>query len=157
MVYDDGSGRPRTYDLACGPGTARGADPAGEQDGCRHLQEIGGPVGAVPAGQMCSMIYGGPQTADVRGTWAGRPVAESYRRTNGCEVSRWSRMVPALPNPASPPAPHRRPDVRPHAGRDDRHDVTRPDVLPDLRPGPPARPHHRPHGLETRSPRPPTP
>lgn len=104
VVYDDGSGRPRTYDLACGPQAARGADRAGEQDGCRHLQEIGGPVGAVPAGQMCSMIYGGPQTADVRGTWAGRPVAESYRRTNGCEVSRWSRMVPALPNPVSPPA-----------------------------------------------------
>ena len=105
VVYDDGSGRPRAYDLACGPGTARGTDPAGERDGCRHLQEIGGPVGAVPAGQMCSMIYGGPQTAVVRGTWAGRPVAESYRRTNGCEVSRWSRMLPALPNPASPPAP----------------------------------------------------
>jgi hypothetical protein len=97
VTYDDGSGRPRTYSLACAPGRTAERD----ADSCRHLQEIGGPVPAVPEGQACSMIYGGPQTAQVHGTWQGRPVSESYRRTNGCEVDRWSRMVPALPNPAS--------------------------------------------------------
>lgn len=135
VTYGDGSGSPQTYVLICGPdvpgapdatagpdttdpaataGTTAVPDTTGaagtalgraEQDGCRHLQEIGGPVPAVPEGQMCSMIYGGPQTAEVRGTWDGRTVTESYRRTNGCEVARWSRMVPALPNPESPTAP----------------------------------------------------
>jgi hypothetical protein len=79
----------RTYALDCAPA---GSDPA-----CERLVEIGGPVRAVPAEQMCSMIYGGPQTARVTGWWRGRAVAEDYRRTNGCEVARWERMIPALP------------------------------------------------------------
>lgn len=81
----------RTYTLDCEPLRAT-ADPA-----CERLVEIGGPERAVPAGQMCSMIYGGPQTARVTGRWRGRPVNEDYSRTNGCEVARWQRMVPALP------------------------------------------------------------
>ncbi|MFF6955431.1 SSI family serine proteinase inhibitor [Streptomyces sp. NPDC088197] len=85
--------QPRTYTLDCGPaGAKEETDPA-----CEHLVEIGGPERAVPAGQMCSMIYGGPQTAHVTGVWRGRTVDEEYSRTNGCEVSRWQRMVPALP------------------------------------------------------------
>jgi hypothetical protein len=43
------------------------------------------------------MIYGGPATAHVTGTWAGRPVDASYNRGNGCETSRWDRMEPFLP------------------------------------------------------------
>jgi hypothetical protein len=79
----------RTYTLDC---DAAGMDPA-----CERLVEIGGPVRAVPAGQMCSMIYGGPQTAHISGRWRGRTVNEDYRRTNGCEVARWQRMIPVLP------------------------------------------------------------
>jgi hypothetical protein len=94
VAYDDGSGHRRTYDLAC-------AGSVGATEACRRLQEIGGPVGPVPPGQACSMIYGGPQTAEVAGEWDGRGVRESYRRTNGCEVARWSRMLPVLPRPAS--------------------------------------------------------
>lgn len=145
VTYDDGSGQPRTYHLACGhdetAGTAgresdradqtgpagradqadrsdpraglsdreagqpgRGGDqgrPAAgrDADACAHLDRIGGPVPAVAPGQACSMIYGGPQTATVRGMWRGHRVAEDYRRTNGCEVDRWSRMEPVLPAP----------------------------------------------------------
>ncbi|NUS11478.1 MAG: hypothetical protein HOY69_08760, partial [Streptomyces sp.] len=62
---------------------------------------LGGPLAPVPTGQMCSMIYGGPQTAHVTGLWHGEPVDETYRRTDGCEVARWNRMVPALPAPTS--------------------------------------------------------
>lgn len=47
------------------------------------------------------MLYGGPQTATIRGIWHGHLVDETYRRTNGCEVARWARMTPALPDPAS--------------------------------------------------------
>jgi subtilisin inhibitor-like len=68
-------------------------------DGCARLDQIGGPVPAVPSGQVCSMIYGGPQTATVSGMWRGHRISEKYRRTNGCEVARWTRMVPALPAP----------------------------------------------------------
>jgi hypothetical protein len=44
------------------------------------------------------MIYGGPATAHVTGTWAGRPVDTTYDRGNGCAISRWNGMVPLLPD-----------------------------------------------------------
>lgn len=94
--YDDGGGHVRTYRLDCDRRSAEGAD---RSAGCRRLAEIGGPEPAVAPGEACSMIYGGPQTAEVSGMWNGHPVHERYRRTNGCEVNRWSRMLPALPNP----------------------------------------------------------
>lgn len=46
---------------------------------------------------MCTMQYGGPATARVTGTWAGRPVDATYERGNGCEIARWDAMVPVLP------------------------------------------------------------
>ncbi|MBM9508997.1 hypothetical protein [Actinacidiphila acididurans] len=74
-----------------------------DRNPCAHLDRIGGPLPAVPDGQACSMIYGGPQTATVTGMWRGHHIHEDYRRTNGCEVARWSRMVPALPAPLQGP------------------------------------------------------
>ncbi|MYS19366.1 Subtilisin inhibitor-like [Streptomyces sp. DvalAA-14] len=100
ISYDDGAGHSRTYRVSCWQrdgGTTGGR--VGAPEACRRLREIGGPVGPVAGGQACSMIYGGPQTAEVRGLWDGQTVAESYRRTNGCEVARWARMVPVLPGP----------------------------------------------------------
>jgi hypothetical protein len=48
----------------------------------------------------CTMVYGGPERATVTGTWRGQHVSAQFSRTNGCEISRWSRMVPLLPAPA---------------------------------------------------------
>ncbi|WP_329367193.1 subtilase-type protease inhibitor [Streptomyces sp. NBC_00669] len=120
VAYDDGAGHTRSYRLSCSPTPAPAPAPAPDPapapapaptpvpapgpdptTACAHLAEIGGPVPAVPSGQMCSMIYGGPQSARVTGVWQGQAVRESYRRTNGCEVARWNRMVPALPNPVA--------------------------------------------------------
>ncbi|MFG1805286.1 SSI family serine proteinase inhibitor [Streptomyces sp. NPDC049040] len=100
ISYDDGAGGTVTRILTCGD-VEQTAEQTGveEQDACRRLEELGGPLAPVQAGQMCSMIYGGPQTAHVTGMWHGVPVDETYRRTDGCEVARWNRMVPALPSP----------------------------------------------------------
>lgn len=98
VTYDDGAGDVRTYTVACGvPYDVGDGGPA-----CEQLERIGGPVGPVPSGQACSMIYGGPQSARVTGMWDGRLVDETYRRTNGCEVARWERMEPVLPSAATP-------------------------------------------------------
>lgn len=59
------------------------------------------PFAPVPQGANCTMIYGGPATAHVTGTWAGRPVNADFRRTNGCEISRWSSFEPLLPSTSS--------------------------------------------------------
>lgn len=97
VTYDasaSGSGPEQRKTLECTP---LGGGPAVDV-GCARMEEIGGPPAAVPSGQLCTMIYGGPQTAHVTGVWHGRPVNEEYRRTNGCEVARWERMVPVLPS-----------------------------------------------------------
>ena len=40
----------------------------------------------------CTEIYGGPQEADVRGTFRGRRSMPSFNRTNGCEIERWDKV-----------------------------------------------------------------
>jgi Subtilisin inhibitor-like len=48
-----------------------------------------GPVGP---GQACTQIYGGPETATIRGTWNGQPVDASFARNDGCEIARWDAV-----------------------------------------------------------------
>ncbi|MGA1212362.1 MAG: hypothetical protein ACO3ZZ_01335 [Solirubrobacterales bacterium] len=50
----------------------------------------------VPPGQVCSEIYGGPQTARIAGTVAGRGVDADFSRTNGCEIERWDQIAVLL-------------------------------------------------------------
>ena len=45
----------------------------------------------------CTQVYGGPQTATIRGTWQGRQVLSSFSRTDGCEISRWDLLQGLLP------------------------------------------------------------
>jgi len=45
-----------------------------------------------PAGVACSMIYGGPETATVKGTLNGRPVDARFSRTDGCQTTRWRKV-----------------------------------------------------------------
>ncbi|MCL6738584.1 SSI family serine proteinase inhibitor [Streptomyces neyagawaensis] len=56
------------------------------------------PFAPVEKGAVCTMMYGGPATAHVTGTWAGRPVDARYDRGNGCEIARWDALVPVLPD-----------------------------------------------------------
>ncbi|MHB0927928.1 MAG: SSI family serine proteinase inhibitor [Candidatus Nanopelagicales bacterium] len=67
---------------------------------CKFLAKSGRSVLAPdPRTWMCSMIYGGPQRAKIYGTWGGKWVSENFRRTNGCEVARWQRLVVLLGTP----------------------------------------------------------
>ncbi|MFD3453953.1 SSI family serine proteinase inhibitor [Streptomyces sp. NPDC058691] len=96
VIVDDGKDGLSSYELRCGPGGGRGTHPDA-RGACDRLRRLGGPVGPAPKGTQCTMIYGGPQRARVRGTWDGRPVDDRYDRTNGCEADRWRRMAPVLP------------------------------------------------------------
>jgi hypothetical protein len=40
----------------------------------------------------CIEIYGGPQVAEVRGTFRGRQVAARFSREDGCQIERWDRV-----------------------------------------------------------------
>jgi hypothetical protein len=98
-VRHAGPGRDGTYELICHPAGGRHPDPRGACAAVDKNTRWGSePFAPVPEGSVCTMLYGGPATARVTGTWAGRPVNATYDRGNGCETSRWDRMVPLLPD-----------------------------------------------------------
>ncbi|GAO07090.1 Syd protein [Streptomyces lydicamycinicus] len=102
-VHGTGSaGADGTFELYCHP--ARGNHPHAKE-ACKKLDGMTrwgrDPFAPVPQGANCTMIYGGPATAHITGTWAGRPVNADFRRTNGCEISRWSSFEPLLPSTGS--------------------------------------------------------
>ena len=42
--------------------------------------------------QACSMVYGGPETATVKGTLRGSAINAGFSRTDGCQTNRWRRV-----------------------------------------------------------------
>ncbi|MEV2210567.1 SSI family serine proteinase inhibitor [Streptomyces sp. NPDC050997] len=87
-----------TYEVNCHPGRGSHPDVSGAcavvDRNTRWGKDVFGPV---PGDSVCTMQYGGPATAHVTGTWAGRPVDATFDRSNGCEIGRWDRLVPLLP------------------------------------------------------------
>jgi hypothetical protein len=51
----------------------------------------------VPKDVACSEIYGGPEVAEIRGTFRDQTVNARFNRTNGCEIERWERIRFLLP------------------------------------------------------------
>jgi hypothetical protein len=87
-----------TYLLRCHPGGGTHPDPGGACAVLERRTTWGrDPFAPVPPDALCTMRYGGPATARVTGTWAGRPVHASYDRRDGCEIARWDALVPLLP------------------------------------------------------------
>ncbi|MEW2614265.1 SSI family serine proteinase inhibitor [Streptomyces sp. NPDC047880] len=98
-VRNAGGGADGMFELYCDPDGGSHPDPDGacaalERD-TRWGQDLFAPA---PEGGFCTMQYGGPATAHVTGTWAGRPVDATYDRRDGCQISRWDRLVPLLPD-----------------------------------------------------------
>jgi hypothetical protein len=81
----------KTWTLTCDP--AGGDHPKADQ-ACASLAKVKEPFKAPPKDQICTKIYGGPEVATVTGTWAGKPVDAKFTRTDGCELSRWSKLSP---------------------------------------------------------------
>ncbi|MEV6051670.1 SSI family serine proteinase inhibitor [Streptomyces sp. NPDC052107] len=98
VVQHAGSGQDGTYELFCHPVGGSHPDAAGACQALEeHTQWERDLFAPVAPGTICTMLYGGPATARVTGTWAGHSVAAAYDRSNGCEIERWDRMVPLLP------------------------------------------------------------
>jgi hypothetical protein len=85
-----GAGPDRVWTLACSP-------PAGTLPGraraCTRLSRMAIPFAPTAKNVACAEIYGGPQTAEVRGLFRGRRVRAIFNRTNGCEIARWNRVA----------------------------------------------------------------
>ncbi|MEU4168066.1 SSI family serine proteinase inhibitor [Streptomyces sp. NPDC026665] len=97
-----GGGADGTFELECHPAGGTHPHAAEACDRLDRMTTWGKDTFApVPRDSMCTMVYGGPATAHVTGTWAGRPVDARYDRSNGCEISRWNALVPVLPGTGS--------------------------------------------------------
>lgn len=99
VTYHDGYGSTSRWTLRCDP--VGGSHPRPEA-ACRALAEHAAEaLPAVPLGQRCAQVHGGPQTATVSGTWQGRLVSSRFSRTNGCETARWDALEGLLPGAGS--------------------------------------------------------
>ncbi|OEU96003.1 hypothetical protein AN216_23075 [Streptomyces oceani] len=103
LTVQDSTDRARngTVTLSCNPS---GGDHPKADKACAALAKAAeeapdgeGPFAPVPEGSNCTMVYGGPVRAQVTGNWHGKPVDAEFSRSNGCEISRWDALVPALP------------------------------------------------------------
>jgi hypothetical protein len=94
-VWRAGSDGPvRIWTLEC-PG---GGSLPNAAEACERLADLGEKAFApVPDGVACTQIYGGPQVAEVRGTFEGDAVNARFNRTNGCEIERWDRVAFLFP------------------------------------------------------------
>ena len=61
-------------------------------EACRKLAELEDPFAPVPKDSACTQIFGGPELADVSGTFNGKPVDTQFSRGNGCEIERWKKV-----------------------------------------------------------------
>lgn len=97
-VRDAGDRADGTFELRCHPDGGSHPDARGACGNLDRSTTWGrGPFAPVASDSMCTMQYGGPATAHVTGTWAGRPVDAHFNRRNGCEIARWDSLVPLLP------------------------------------------------------------
>ena len=78
----------KVWTLRC-PAAGTLPDAAGA---CHNLERLHDPFGPVPKSVACTEIYGGPEIADVQGTFRGAPVNTRFLRTDGCEIARWNRV-----------------------------------------------------------------
>lgn len=88
-VLPGNGGAARHHTLRCGP--VGGTLPTSAR-ACAQLATLSAPFAPVPAGMMCTQIYGGPQVAHVKGTFRGHKVQATFNRRGGCEIARWNRV-----------------------------------------------------------------
>ena len=83
--------KPQRWTLTCDP--VGGTHP-NAQAACRQLLAAKNPFAPIPRGIMCPMIPAGPQTgtAQVTGTYFGKPVSGSFSQHSPCAATRWAEL-----------------------------------------------------------------
>ena len=81
--------KPHEWRLKCNP--PGGSHPDAKK-ACAALAKAKNPFKATPKNRMCTQIFGGPQKAQIDGTWNGAKVDATFSRKNGCEIDRWNAI-----------------------------------------------------------------
>lgn len=79
----------RRTTLTCDP---PGGDHPQPEAACQVVDQLQ----PLPSDVVCAEVYGGPETATVRGTVRGRPVDLALSRTDACRTAQWDRLAPLL-------------------------------------------------------------
>jgi hypothetical protein len=89
---------PERFTLTCGDtGAQAGGTHPRPARACAALERAKHPFAPTPDSMACTEIFGGDQTATIRGTWQGENVDASYSRANGCEIGRWDAIAAVFP------------------------------------------------------------
>lgn len=94
------------YQVSCvdGAATITGLDSLSAEAACSRLAipEVQDRLIAPPdpSSRVCTEIYGGPDTAHIRGTLDGQPVDTVIDRSNGCGISDWDNTLADVLPPA---------------------------------------------------------
>ncbi|MGH3041243.1 MAG: SSI family serine proteinase inhibitor [Gaiellaceae bacterium] len=92
--WPEGKGGPsREAALTCDPVGGTHPDP---ERACALLAGDPGALEPVPPDAVCTMIFGGPEEAEIAGVVNGEEVHATFSRSNGCEVDRWDRLAGVL-------------------------------------------------------------
>ena len=90
-VDRDGKGTepPKTLNLTCKAPT--------DSDACGATAGISAAdLAPTPSDKACTQVFGGPETATIKGSIRGDDVDASFSRRDGCEIERWARVEPLL-------------------------------------------------------------
>src|SRR4051794_40002794 len=91
-VDDDGArgaGKPRTLELDCAKPTDSLACGAAAGISAADVQKPRADI-------ACTQNYGGPEEATIKGEIRGQPVDAAFKRTDGCQISRWDKVKDLL-------------------------------------------------------------
>ena len=93
-LWPEGKGGPtREATLTCEPTAGTHPDP---ERACALLAADPGALEPVPPDAACTMIFGGPEEAEIVGVVNGEEVHATFSRSNGCELDRWDRLAGVL-------------------------------------------------------------
>jgi hypothetical protein len=91
-VDDDGARgaqQPRELKLDCAKPTDSQACGAAAGVSAADLRKT-------PGDTACTQIFGGPEEATIKGEIRGDPVDATFKRSDGCEISRWDHVKALL-------------------------------------------------------------
>jgi hypothetical protein len=91
------AGAAKTWTLRCGPAGGTLGTLARERDACRRLAGLRNPFAPPNPDLMCTQQYGGPNEAQITGTYQGRRVWVRLGLTDGCQITRFRRLAFLIP------------------------------------------------------------
>jgi hypothetical protein len=105
ISVNDGEGTTRRAALRCGDGKRTVSGFLQDHPGklCRSARRLGPFLASRPErNRVCIQIYGGPETALIRGTVGQFDADRRFSRSDGCQIADWNRAVPLLPRRPMP-------------------------------------------------------